>query len=97
MELILIKLNSGEHMIAEVVTYRGDELELKNHCMVFPAQDKSNSVSVLPTFNLFDADGVMMPKSQIVYSGQPNDEIREQYEAAFGSGIVLPSTQILRG
>lgn len=92
-----MKLNSGEHMLSEVVDESSACFSLKNNCMVFPAQDQSNSVSVLPTFNMFDSDGVSMYKSQIVYFGQPNDEIRAQYDSAFGNGIVLPSTSLLRG
>lgn len=97
MEMILMKLSSGEHMLAEIVGESSKSYNLKNHCMVFPAQDQSNSVSVLPTFNLFDNDGVEMDKNKIVYHGQPNEEIRAQFDAAFGNGIILPTTQILRG
>lgn len=97
MKIKLFKLNSGEHMLAEVIGETVESYTLKNHCMVFPAPDQTNGVKVLPSYNMFDDAGVELSRSQIVYEGYPQEEIREQYEAAFGSGILVQSTQILRG
>lgn len=92
----MLKLASGEHLIAEVIGETSHEYQLKNHCMVFPAPDGSNAVKVLQTHNMFDNDEVVFPKASVVYYGQPQEEIREQYENAY-SVILKPSTQIIVG
>lgn len=96
MNLILLKINSGEHIIAEVLDENSHEYKLKNHCMVFPAPDGSNAIKVLPTYNIFDNGEVTFPKSQVVYYGQPYSEIRDQYESAFGSVILTQSSAIMK-
>ncbi len=97
MRVIMFKIASGEHFVAEVIDESGNELLLKNHCNVFPAVDGSNSVTVLPTYNMFSPAGVLIRDSNIIYIGEPNEEILEQYIAAFSpkSDIIMPSNQII--
>lgn len=96
MDIRIFKLNSGEHVIAEVIEAYVDTYKLKNHCNVFPAPDGSNGVSVLPTSNMFKDNEVIIDRSQIVYEGVPQEEIHDQFYQAFGVGLILPSSEIVK-
>jgi hypothetical protein len=94
MELNLVKVASGEHLLGEVVDNNG-HITLKNVCVVYPKDD--NDIGVVPIYNMFKDGEVVLNKDMVIYSGFPNDEIFEQFEAAFGTKLIMPQTSIIKG
>lgn len=95
MNVIVIKMNSGEHVIGSIVAESDVCYELGNICNLFPDPSGENQFKVLPTYNMFNG-AVKFLKSNIVYSGQAQEELESQFVSAF-SGVLIPSTQILHG
>lgn len=95
MDVIVIKMNSGEHVIGAVKDETDTLYVLENICGLFPDPTGENQFKVLPTFNMFNG-AVEFLKSNVVYSGKPQEELEAQFISAF-SGVLIPSSQILHG
>ena len=88
MELILMRLQSGEQVISELSIARSDSLEIVNPVALVPTQD--GNINFVPWSPLAERDStVFVLKVNVVYWTTPNKELIQNYKEIF-SAIITP-------
>lgn len=102
MDIIAIKLITGEDVLAERVGQDETSLILMNTVGIAVVRGKDGQPNV--GFAPFPLHGeqktdqeLVIAKKHVVYSYVPAEDFISNYKQIFGSGIVLPSTQIITG
>jgi len=90
MNIKLIRLQTGEDLIADVLADENDNLKLENPCMVY-VRPSGNSANVgLTRWMPYAEDKIFtIEKRWIVVIANPAEDMANEYNKAFGSGIVL--------
>ena len=90
MNIQLIRLQSGEDIIADVLEDKGESLVLSNPIVMVPGRD--GTVGFAPWSPLLhpDVKELEIRTSYTVYISRPNDDIVENYKNIF-SPIITPS------
>ena len=90
----VLKMVTGEDLIAECKDSDNGNLILKNPCIMVPAKD--GGIGIAPwAFMSKDAEtGLEIDKDKVVFMSQPVDEFEEQYNKVF-SPVVAPSSKIV--
>ena len=88
----IVRLTSGEELIAK--TEETDtHVTLKKPAILIPAgKDQLAFGQWLPYADI--KDGIEIPKEYVVFIVEPMDEMAQQYDQAFGSGLVVPKGKI---
>ena len=88
-EVKVVRLQTGEELICKV-TEKKDTITITNVAIILPAgQGKIGLGEYLPYCEFGDA-GMCVKKSHVVFMLDPVDEFKNQYNGAFGSGLVIP-------
>jgi hypothetical protein len=96
-EILVCRLLSGEEILGEVedhnLTYH-----IKNPCVVQfgpPAPGSQECrVAVMPLLPYADQDFVEIQKSLVVFTFKPVEQIAGRHRAIYGSGLILPNSNI---
>jgi len=88
-----VKLITGEEIIAETSSCNGDKWVLKNAVKLMLHQ---NGVAMIPISPFLKDETVEIRKEHIIFRGELDDDIKNAYNAKYGSGIVIPSTGKLK-
>ena len=84
----LLRLNSGEQVISEVVSSDSDYTDLKNPIGLVPTPD--GNLNFVPWCPLSSKDAVLrVREASIVYTTTPNEELIRNYKEIFSS-IITP-------
>jgi len=87
----LIRFQSNEMVVAEVVSESEGCLTLKNPITLVPTKD--GAVSFVPWSPLSEPDKELrVYTSSVVYYSVPNDELIKNYKEIFSPIIVAPSS-----
>jgi len=88
----IVRLTSGEELIAK--TEETDtHVTLKKPAILIPAgKDQLAFGQWLPYADI--KDGIEISKEYVVFLVTPMNEMAQQYEQAFGSGLVVPKGNI---
>jgi hypothetical protein len=93
MPVLYLKLHDGEDVVADVEETHGG-MKLKNPARLAFTQQGIAMMQMCP----FVTDKeITIPSNFIVYTGTPEDEIKNGYNAKFGSGLVVASGSLLHG
>ena len=103
MEIIALKLVTGEEVLGEVV-----DTQLNTHCRlknpvgisIVRGQDGRPNVGFSPfPLHAEDKTGktIDINIKHIVYSYDPAEDFKSNYDQIFGSGIVLPNKTLITG
>jgi len=96
-EIKILRLSTGEDVIAKVDEGSGETVELKNPFVIIPQQSAPGQPVQL-MMSLYNAygkkDTVTMNKDKIVFMSVPKDEIQKSYEANT-SKILTPNTSLI--
>ena len=94
MAVKLLRLKSGEDIVAEHIQGKlGQDITIENPAMLMPIGDgRSNQVQVgLAPWMPFSAEKRFdLPSDWILLLTEPAPDIVNNYNQAFGSGIVVP-------
>ena len=102
MNILGIKLVTGEEVIAVVIRLPDGRLSLKNavQLRMSPPQIAGGQPGLgftsFPTFSI-ENQSIMIEPIHVVYSYSPDESITHNYNRMFGSGIITPSKQIITG
>ena len=96
-EVKILRLSTGEDVIAKVDEGSGETVELKNPFVIIPQQSAPGQpISLM--MSLYNAygkrDTVTLSKDKIVFMSDPKDEILKSYEANT-SKILTPKTSLI--
>ena len=92
MTVKVIKMWTGEDVIADLITGDDSVVELKNPIVAIPAQQ--GQIGFAPWSPLLEKDSIEITKKYIVYIGNPQDGIIEQYNSMFGK-ISQPTKKLI--
>ena len=96
-EIKILRLSTGEDVIAKVDEGSGETVELKNPFVIIPQQSAPGQPVQL-MMSLYNAygkkDTVTMNKDKIVFMSVPKDEIQKSHEANT-SKILTPNTSLI--
>jgi len=89
MNIKFIKLVTGEDVLSEIEG-PGESgcYILKNPVRIMPTRDGGIGMGPLNPFS--KGEKVTIPSEHVIFEDEPDDEIRNAYNAQFGSGIVVP-------
>jgi len=96
MNIKSIKLKNSEEVLCEITKETEETLTLKNCCVLVPSGQSGIAMAPWMPFAKRDKNSdIELPKGNVMFMFDVIDEIREQYEEQFGSGIVKPKSKIL--
>lgn len=102
MDIIVLKLVTGEDVLGEVVASSGNEYSLKNPVgiAVVRGQNGQPNVGFTP-FPLHVEQKVdytiSIPITHVVYKYEPAEDFKTNYNQIFGTGIITPPKEIILG
>lgn len=96
----IVKVQTGEELIASVTeNFEGDKVAsytLKNPCMVVPMPTKGGgaNIAVVPWMASVKEQKMTVPASYVMFTAEPAPDLANEFNSAFGSGIVVPSKEV---
>ena len=91
----IVKLRTGEELIATVVHNGSSHILLKKPCILVPTA--SNQIGIAPwAFVTKEAQegGVSIARTEVLYEGTPLDDLWNQYNSIFGSKLIVPERNL---
>ena len=94
LDVKLIRIVTGEEIIAELVSQDDDTITVKNGLVVLP---NANGVGFAQWATVIDPDNpeVTMKQQHIVYVCAVQEDVSKKYNEMFGSKLVTPSSKKL--
>ena len=93
MNVKLIKMWSGEDVVADLVKETDDSVTIANPIVAVPSQQEGR-IAFAPWSPLLQKDKLEVTKKYIVYIGDPQEEIIEQFNKMFGK-ISKPTKKLI--
>ena len=93
MTVQLIRMWSGEDVIADIVEDKGDSIVITDPIVAVPAQEQGR-IAFAPWSPLLEKDKIEITKKYLVYIGNPQEQIIEQYNTMFGK-ITKPIKKLI--
>ena len=93
MTVHLIRMWSGEDVIADIVEDKGDSIVITDPIVAVPAQEQGR-IAFAPWSPLLEKDKIEITKKYLVYIGNPQEQIIEQYNTMFGK-ISKPTKKLI--
>jgi len=96
----IVKVQTGEELIASVTEiFQGDKVvsyTLKHPCMVVPVPTKGGgaNIAVVPWMASVKDQSMTVPASYVMFTAEPATDLANEFNSAFGSGIVVPNKDI---
>ena len=89
-EIKVIKFVSGECAVTELEDdgAANSDYTLKNPIIIMPTQE---GLGMMPLNPFGKSDKIKISKQHVLFIDDPDDEIKNVYNAKFGSGIVTAS------
>ena len=93
MTVKLIRMWSGEDVIADITKEDTDSITITDPIVAVPSQ-KQGQIAFAPWSPLLQKDKIEVTKKYLVYIGEPQAEIIEQYNTMFGK-ISQPTKKLI--
>ena len=93
MTVKLIRMWSGEDVVADIVEETTDSIVITDPIVAVPSPQQGN-IAFAPWSPLLQKDKIEVTKKYVVYEGNPHEEIIEQYNSMFGK-ISQPTKKLI--
>ena len=93
MTVKLIRMLSGEDVIDDITIEDTDSITITDPILAVPSQ-KQGQIAFAPWSPLLQKDKLEVTKKYIVYIGDPQEEIIEQYNSMFGK-LSKPTKKLI--
>ena len=93
MTVKLIRMWSGEDVIADITKENTDSITITDPIVAVPSQQQGQ-IAFAPWSPLLQKDKLEVTKKYIVYIGDPQEEIIEQYNSMFGK-LSKPTKKLI--
>ena len=93
MTVKLIRMWSGEDVIADISKEDTDSITITDPIVAVPSQQQGQ-IAFAPWSPLLQKDKLEVTKKYIVYIGDPQEEIIEQYNSMFGK-LSKPTKKLI--
>lgn len=96
MEIKLLRLVTGEDVLAEIVDAGDIAYKIRNPLIVYIRPTETGVPSVgLSQWIPYSADKEFTIKNErVVVESNPAEDLRSQYDRVFGAGIIMPSAKL---
>ena len=96
MEIKLLRLVTGEDVLAEIVDAGDVAYKIRNPLIVYIRPTETGVASVgLSQWIPYSADKEFIIKNErVVVESNPAEDLRSQYDRVFGAGIIMPSAKL---
>jgi len=94
----IVKLKTGEELIAIVDEDGPAHIRLKKPCILLPTAE--HQIGIAPwAFVTKEAKdlGIPIARTEVLYEGTPLDDLWNQYNSIFGSKLVIPERNLDSG
>jgi membrane-anchored protein YejM (alkaline phosphatase superfamily) len=93
-EIKLIRIVTGEEIVAEVLDTSEDSLKIQNALVVIPQQQ---GVGFAPWATVISKDTpeIVIKQEHVVYTVEVQEEVAGKYNEMFGSKLVTPAAKKL--
>ena len=90
----LIRMITGEEIVAEVLDWKNGVLTIQNALLVIPQQGQ---VGFAPWATVINPEmpEIGLDMKHVIYSVEVAEPVVEQYNKIFGNNIVLPEKQLI--
>tara|TARA_B100001142_G_C14259695_1_gene626535 strand:+ start:1018 stop:1311 length:294 start_codon:yes stop_codon:yes gene_type:complete len=90
----LIRIMTGEEVVAELVSETEDSITIKNGLVVIP---QAQNVGFAPWATVISKDNpeITVSKSHVIYMVEVDESVRTKYNEIFGSKLVTPDEKKL--
>ena len=90
----LIRITTGEEVVAELVSETDDKITVKNGLVVLPS---AQGVGFAPWATVISKEEpeIEMSKNHIVYVVAVQEDVSKKYNEMFGSKLITPDTKKL--
>lgn len=88
MNVKLIGLPSGEQLLVTVVGEDGTKIQVKDPAVLLPAGQ--GRLAIVPWLPYGETDNMTIAKDKIVFNIEAKTDLLNEYNAQFGSGLVVP-------
>tara|TARA_B100002019_G_C21005422_1_gene467369 strand:- start:83 stop:376 length:294 start_codon:yes stop_codon:yes gene_type:complete len=90
----LLRIVTGEEVIAELVSEDDTTITVKNGLVVLPT---NNGVGFAPWATVIDTDNpdITMSKQHVVYVAAVQEDVSKKYNQMFGSKLITPDSKKL--
>ena len=102
MEILALKLSTGEDILGEVESQHETEIGLVNPVGIAVVRGKDGTPNV--GFSPFPIHGrgekdeiVWFQRKHVVYSYTPGEDFVSNYDQIFGTGLIVPKQSIITG
>ncbi|AIX31789.1 hypothetical protein Syn7803US50_159 [Synechococcus phage ACG-2014f] len=92
MNVKLIRMNSGEDVIADLISETGDTLVLSNPIVLVPGQGGTLGFAPWSPVISPDVKEITIRANYVVFMSEPNEDVVDNYNQIF-SPIVTPSSK----
>ena len=93
MTIKLIRMWSGEDVIADVIEENEYTITMENPIVAVPSQ-QPGQIAFAPWSPLLQKDKLEVTKKYVVYMANPQEEIIEQYNSMFGK-LSTPTKKLI--
>jgi len=93
MTVKLIRMWSGEDVVADIIEETSDSIVITDPIVAVPSPQQGN-IAFAPWSPLLQKDKIEVTKKYVVYEGNPQEEIIEQYNSMF-SKISQPTKKLI--
>ena len=93
MTVKLIRMWSGEDVITDVVEETNDSYVIENPIVAVPSPQEGR-IAFAPWSPLLQKDKIEVTRKYLVYIGDPQEEIIEQYKSMFGK-LSTPTNKLI--
>ena len=93
MTVKLIRMWSGEDVVADIVEETTDSIVITDPIVAVPAQQQGR-IAFAPWSPLLQKDKIEVTRKYLVYIGDPQPDIIEQYKSMFGK-LSTPTKKLI--
>ena len=93
MTVKLIRMWSGEDVVADVVEDTSEYIKIENPFVAVPSPQEGR-IAFAPWSPLLQKDAIEVTKKYLVYIGDPQPEIIEQFNSMFGK-LSTPTKKLI--
>ena len=93
MTVKLIRMWSGEDVIADIIKEDTDSITITDPIVAVPSQ-KQGQIAFAPGSPLLQKDKLEVTKKYVVYMADPQEEIIEQFNSMFGK-LSKPTKKLI--
>jgi hypothetical protein len=97
MKVKVFKLINGEELISEIFNYYDQTVELKKPAQIIVQQTERGMGVGLAPYMPYVEGNVHLYRAAIASEGEPVDQMKNEYNRLFGSGIQIAPASALAG